>query len=405
MTTSDHPWFDDGRLHFGVGIENTFIPQEALGRRKLDEYELTQHDLLWREDLDLVADVGAEFLRWGIPWYRAEPRPGEFDWTWTDAVAQHMQARGLRCIVDLMHYGTPLWLDNEFLNSEYPEAVARYGRAVAERYAGVWDDFTTLNEPVWNAINCGERGTWPPYLHGQDGFVKVMLQLARGMVRTQQEIADACPTARFIHVEAGFRWQGETVPLRREMMEERRFLSLDLTMGRVNVTHPLRQYLTEHGVQDNELDWFEQNLVRPDLIGVNYYPAWTTMSFDELGAEVPIDAGTAGLAEMLRLYYERYNIPLALTETSREEGEQARVDWVRDSVATVQSLRTDGMPIVGYTWFPFFALYDWLYRESTSPADNWLVQLGLYDLVRGSDGKLQRTMTRAADAFREVSAH
>ena len=133
-----------------------------------------------------------------------------------------------------MHYGTPLWLENQFLNAAYPERVAAYARAVAERYAGVWDDFTPLNEPVINAIYCGETATWPPYLSGQDGFVKLTLALARGMVRTQQEIAAVNPDARFVHVDAGFRWEGEGGPLPREVLEERRFLALDLITGRVD---------------------------------------------------------------------------------------------------------------------------------------------------------------------------
>ena len=57
------------------GIEDTFIPQERPGLRALDEYELTQHYEQWREDLERAASLGIRMLRWGVPWYRAEPRP------------------------------------------------------------------------------------------------------------------------------------------------------------------------------------------------------------------------------------------------------------------------------------------------------------------------------------------
>ena len=68
-------WFEDGRLRFAVGIEDTFVPQEYPGRRRLDEYELTQHYHLWHDDLGLASATGAEMIRWGIPWYRVEPEP------------------------------------------------------------------------------------------------------------------------------------------------------------------------------------------------------------------------------------------------------------------------------------------------------------------------------------------
>ena len=402
---------NDSRLHFGVGIEDTFVPQEGLGQRKLDEYELTQHYEHWREDLALAAEAGAGFVRWGIPWYLVEPRPGEFDWRWIDQVAEHTRALGLRVMVDLMHYGTPLWLENQFLNAAYPERVASYARAVAARYAGTWDDFTPLNEPIINAIYCGETATWPPFLSGQDGFVKVTMALARGMVRTQQEIAAVNPSARFVHVDAGFRWEGEGGPLPREVLEERRFLSLDLITGRVDAAHPLRSYLAAHGVTDAELSWFASNAVVPDVVGVNYYPGFTTVRFVEDGGgsgatagTAPVEAGTAGLRDLLSMYWERYGLPLAVTETSRGGSVDSRLEWLGESVAEVHALRSEGVPVLGYTWFPFFTLVDWLYRHDLKTPDDWFVHMGLVDLERGADRVLARRRTAAFEAFQRESS-
>ncbi len=62
------------------GIENTFVPQTRPGHRALDEYRLMGHYEHWREDLALARGLGLQALRWGVPWYRVEPLPGEFDW-------------------------------------------------------------------------------------------------------------------------------------------------------------------------------------------------------------------------------------------------------------------------------------------------------------------------------------
>ena len=80
-------WFEDGRLRFAVGIEDTFVPQESPGRRRLDEYELTQHYHLWHEDLGHAAATGADMLRWGVPctcWSRPRARSagtGSTEWS------------------------------------------------------------------------------------------------------------------------------------------------------------------------------------------------------------------------------------------------------------------------------------------------------------------------------------
>jgi len=398
------PWFQDGRLHFAVGIEDTFVPQEGIGRRKLDEYELTQHYQHWKEDLSRAADAGADTVRWGIPWYLVEPAPGRFRWEWTDRVVGHLGSLGLRCVVDLMHYGTPLWLDNEFLNHRYPEAVAAYAAAAAERYRGALDCWTPLNEPLINAIYCGEKGTWPPYLRGEDGFVKILTQLGKGIVMTQRRVAEIQPEATFVHVDAGFRWSGAWPTGERAHLEERRFLGLDLVMGRVTERHPLRGHLIAHGLTEQDLAWFTGQAVTPDVIGVNYYPAFTTVHRDADGALTPQEAGTQGLVDLLDAYASRYGLPLFLTETSRGGTVEERLAWLEESVATAVRLRAEGMPLVGYTWFPFFALVDWLYRESTEPVDRWLVQMGLYDLVRDADSTLLRAPTALVDRFRALAA-
>ena len=75
---------------WAVGIENTFVPHTRAGHRRLDEYELMDHYRLWRQDLDLAADLGISAIRYGIPWYRVNPRPGVFDWSWTDPVLEYL---------------------------------------------------------------------------------------------------------------------------------------------------------------------------------------------------------------------------------------------------------------------------------------------------------------------------
>src|SRR5690625_1286808 len=126
-------WPEDGSLRFALGIEDTFVPQTKPGQRSLDEYDLMQHYTKWEEDIELTAQSGATMLRWGIPWYRVNPGKGKWDWSWVDRVIDKMNELGVELIVDLVHYGTPLWLDNEFANADYPNYVAEYGAAVADR--------------------------------------------------------------------------------------------------------------------------------------------------------------------------------------------------------------------------------------------------------------------------------
>jgi beta-glucosidase/6-phospho-beta-glucosidase/beta-galactosidase len=163
----------EGGFRFAVGIEDTFVPHAFPGHRALDEYELTQHYRFWSQDLGLAAAAGAGAIRYGLPWYRLNPAPGRFVWDWADRVVDRLDELGLEAIVDLVHYGTPLWLDNAFLNTDFPARLAEYAAALAERYRGRLRLWTPMNEPQIT-MHCGEQGIWPPRLAGHDGYVKLV---------------------------------------------------------------------------------------------------------------------------------------------------------------------------------------------------------------------------------------
>lgn len=397
-------WSAHAPFRFAVGIEDTFIAHESPGQRKLDEYELTQHYQFWDHDLELVADSGADTLRWGIPWYRVETEPGKFAWDWVDRVADKISSLGLTCIVDLMHYGTPLWLDGSFANADYPDRVAAYAAKGADTLGDRFQAWTPLNEPVINALYCGQRGLWPPHLSGSRGFVQVLMQLTKGICLTQSAIQSIQSEAAFVHVDAGFRYEGDTRPLPLELMHEHRFLAMDLITGAVHDDHPMISWLQANGAGDIPLAWMRAHAVEPTVIGVNYYPAFTTVRYHVDGSSEPIEAGTAGLEDLLRAYALRYGKPLMITETSRGGTVQERRAWLSESLISVARLRDAGVPVIGYTWFPFMALVDWLYREASTPMDEWLIQMGLIDLALTSGGgTLERHPTALLDDFRKAT--
>lgn len=397
-------------LVFAIGVEDTFIPQTRPGERPLDEYELMQHYQLWSEDLGRIHEAGAGAARWGIPWYRINPAPDVWDFAWLDRVIDRFEELGIDLIVDLMHYGTPLWLTDEFANPRYPEAVAEYARRVAERYRGRIRAYTPLNEPMLNIMYCGEFGHWPPYLTGDDGFVTVLRAIARGIVLTQQAVAEADPDATFVHVEASFRFAGEVEHFADEVdhLRARAFLVEDLVTGRVGADHPLIPWLLEHGLADADLEWFRTNTAPPDVMGVNYYPQHSTELFerDRVHSGGPGDlrprhnAWTDGLAELLRSWAERYGVPVMLTETSFTGTVDERLTWLDASVALVHELRDEGLPLVGYTWWCITDMIEWTYRQGDQPPMAYRLRMGLWDLVEDHAGVLQRVKNPVADRFR-----
>ena len=66
--------------------------------------------------------------------------------------------------------------------------------------------------------------------------------------------------------------------------------------------------------------------------------------------------------------------------------------------------RASGVPVVGYTWWPLFALVSWAYQRSQRPLENYLLQMGIWDLAMTPDGDLARRPTLLVDLYREMVA-
>ena len=374
---------------WAAGIENTFVPQTRPGHRALDEYELMGHYDHWRTDLGLASDLGLKSMRWGVPWYKVEPERGKFDWSWTDEVIPYMvEELKILPIIDLMHYGCPFWLEREFANKDYPRYVAAFAAAFAERYKHLISWYTPLNEPIINALMCGIRGLWPPYLKGDKGYIRIMLQLARGIVRTVQALKEIDPSFVMVHVEAAGLTRTAREDLASLAREEqfRGYLCFDLISGRLTHDHLLFSWLVRNGASPDALDEIGRNPVSLDIIGLNFYPQWSTklLYIDKRGrlAFSETEPEGDGFKELITHYYERYQVPIMITETSAVGSDEVRQRWLESSVSMIRDLRTGGVPVIGYTWFPLFTMIDWRYRFAQEPLEDFYLELGLYRLNR-----------------------
>ncbi len=429
---------------WAAGIENTFIGQtERAGERVLDEYGLTHHYQYWREDLDRVAGLGVRAIRYGMPWYKVEPAKGQFDWAWADRAIDHAVSTGVEIIFDLMHYGVPLWLDNQFLNSDYEKHVADWGGAFAERFRDRVRYFTPFNEPLICSEFCGLRGIWPPYLRGADGQVKILRNISRGMTLTIEAIRAANPEAIMVQVDAA----GEVLPDTPDLAEAaafetaKTFMATDLVVGIVGQDHILRDWLLANGMTESDLQWHLDRPQHLEFVGTNYYPEVSQQKLVRQGDELirkPISGRGAGMKRSVRAFAERYGRPVMVTESSLNGTIEERAKWLAEANIAVAEIRAEGLPLVGFTWFPVFDLIDWVYRAGrpledyitrqgpkhlnpeqianfmrymrfTSlenlPLEAFIAPMGLFTLKMGFDGTFERVVTPLVEQYRLVVAN
>jgi beta-glucosidase/6-phospho-beta-glucosidase/beta-galactosidase len=400
-----------GPFTWALGIEDTFVPQvHARSGRVLDEYVLTQHDRFWRDDLRMVASTGIRHMRYGIPWYQVNPAPGRFDWSWTDqALPFLVEELGIQPILDLVHYGAPLWLDDTFLAPDYPERIAEYAAAVAERYGRLIKLWTPLNEPSVHAHFAGRVSAWPPYRRGEAGYARVLTSLARGMALTVDAIRAVQEEAVMVWVEAMNTVETQSPQLQHLVNHrlEHQFLALDLTEGRVVPGHPMWQYLLDNRVPPAWLEELAGGQRRVEIYGGNYYSQFSswTVEGDATKPRMRRRPGKgADLEHALREAHLRTQRPIMLTETSYAGSVRGRRRWLNASVAAVNRIRDDGVPLIGYTWFPAFSLVAWSYRTGKRPTEAYMAHMGLWDLRDDGNGTLRRVPTGLDQEFAQLVA-
>src|SRR5882724_345658 len=131
---------------FATGIENSHptikLPDGTI--KRVDEMEKTFHYDHWKADFQLVREMGIDFLRYGVPYYRVHTAPGTYDWTFTDEVFNKLLEMKITPIIDLCHFGVPNWMGN-FQNPDFPYHFAEYAAAFATRFPG-FRLYTPINE-------------------------------------------------------------------------------------------------------------------------------------------------------------------------------------------------------------------------------------------------------------------
>ena len=255
---------------FATGIENSY-PTISQGRERVDEMEKCQHYARWREDFALVAEVGANFLRYGPPIHRTWTGHGKYDWSFADETFAELRRLGITPIVDLCHFGVPDWVGN-FQNPDFAAHFAGYAKAFALRFPWV-QLFTPINEMYVCAVFSARYGWWNEQLRTDQAFVTALKHIVRANVLAMRAILEVRTDALFVQSESSEYFHARTPAAikRAEILNEQRFLSLDLNYGR-RVNSEMYEYLFDNGMTREEYHFFLENDVKHSCImGTDYY--------------------------------------------------------------------------------------------------------------------------------------
>ncbi|HEX8819982.1 MAG TPA: family 1 glycosylhydrolase [Archangium sp.] len=372
---SSHPNAKDSQgLELWGGLECTV---NRVGDVFFDQMERNGHATRV-SDLHLFAGLGIRAIRYPVLWERVAPDSFEnIDWTWADERLGGLRELNIRPIVGLTHHGSGP-RHTSLMHDSFATGLADFALRVAERYPWV-DAYTPVNEPVTTARFSGLYGVWYP--HGKDHptFARALVTECRAVVLSMKAIRTVNPRAQLIQTEdLGRRYSTPALAQLAEFQNQRRWLSLDLLCGRLDREHPLHGHMLQWGIGEAELEWFLENPCPPDVVGINHYASsdrYLDERLDNYPARAHMDEEGVRYADMeavrarldipigvdriIRETWERYRLPVAVTEAHLGSTRDEQVRWLKEFWDAASRMRHEGVDVRAVTVWSLLGSFDW----------------------------------------------
>ncbi|MEP6911430.1 MAG: SDR family oxidoreductase [bacterium] len=379
-------------LELWAGVECTV---NRVGDTYSDQLERSGHAVR-SKDLERLAALGVRTLRYPLLWERTAPQALDNpDWSWADGRMDALRGLELTPIVGLVHHGSgPSY--TSLLDPRFPEKLAIYAGAVARRYPWVCA-YTPVNEPLTTARFSCLYGHWYPHHRDALIFARALLAQCRATILAMRAIRVVNPTAQLIQTEdLGKTFSTQTLAYQAEFENERRWLTFDLLCGRITSGTPMWDYLVWLGIEPSELEWFSENQTSPDLLGINHYIT-SERFLDQRLARYPVafhggngrhayadveavrvcSEGVAGPKAIMREVWDRYRLPLAITEAHLGCTREEQLRWLNEIWCAAVQSREDKVDARAVTAWATFGTYDWN-NLLTSPSGSY--EPGVFDV-------------------------
>ena len=342
------------------------------GERACDHY------WRWREDVDLLSELGVNAYRFSIAWPRLYDARGLSHY---DGLIDALLERGVTPLVTLYHWDLPQELQDKggWRSRDTVERFAEYAATCFDAYADRVRWWVTINEP-WIVASLGHLlGIHAPGERDLRAAAEVSHHLLLAHGRAAQELGgrghagvafalaphypESDGDREIARASDGFvnRWYLDPV-LKGSYPDDVRAL-YEERLGPLDF------------IRDGDLETIGG---RSDFVGVNYYArrlmrtapgrepfSWQVVTEDgvpqtDAGAEILPHAFTELL---LRLRDDYGNRPILITENGADlrDGvhDERRIRFIREHVAAVQTAIEQGVDVRGYFHWSFMDNFEW----------------------------------------------
>lgn len=360
----------------------------------------SDHYNRYAEDVALFSELGLKAYRFSVAWTRIIPDgDGSVNQKGVDFyhnLIDELLEKGIEPILTMYHFDLPQALHERggWANPATIDAFVEYSRVLYREYGNKVKYWLTINEQNMMILHgdaigttrmAGDEGKRDLYQQNHHMF----LAQARAMALCHDELPEAKigPAPNISNIYAAS-CDPEDVLAADDWNAIRNWLYLDLAVR--GTYHPLAwAYLVEKGyeptIREGDLDVLREG--RPDFIAFNYYATQTVGASRGDATDLKIrgsdqqivrgeiglyrgednphlpknafgwDIDPAGFRTTMRAIWDRYRLPLIITENGLgafdklENGrvhDDYRIDYLRQHIEQIQYALSDGIEVFGY---------------------------------------------------------
>jgi dTDP-4-dehydrorhamnose reductase len=219
--------------------------------------------------------------------------------------------------------------------------------------------------------------------------------------RSMKAVREITPDAELVQTEdLACIHSTPTLAYQARFENERRWLTFDLLTGRVTPGHRLWKYFKRVARVVDSLDAIadhaQDRAAWPALFGVNHYLTSERFLDERIGSYpshlrggngrhryVDVEAvrvlpqGPLGPATLLKQTWERYGIPIAVTEAHLACTREQQMLWLREMWDAAKHARKEGANVVAVTAWSALGAFDW---RTLLTVEEGSYESGLYDV-------------------------
>lgn len=365
----------------------------------MDQLSYCGHYKRAESDIDCFASLGISSIRYPVLWEKHQPSLAiDIDWHWTEKQLTTLREHRINPIVGLLHHGNgPSF--THLSDDSFPRFFQQYAAAVAEKFPWVtW--YTPINEPLTTARFSGLYGIWYPHKKSDHDFVCILLNQMKASVLAMQAIRKVNPEAKLLQTEdLSKTYSTARLQYQADFENERRWLTYDILCGRLKPGHALWDYFKWLGIPEKTLGFFVDNPCPPDRIGADHYltserfldhhkehyPAHThggnrKHTYADVEAIRVNHSQPWGLKQLLQECWNRYEIPISITEVHINGSSDDQIRWFKEVWETSRQCIQEDIRIDAVTSWSLLGAYGWNHLLTT-PGGHY--EPGAFDVRSG----------------------